>query len=66
MSTSTTATPRTVTQYPHSDPAVITAPLNMPVAFDTLLQNAVTIANLQSQITSLEARVAALEAARTA
>lgn len=56
--------PRTTTQYPHGDPAVITAPLNLPVAFDTLLAGASTINNLQNQINLLVARVEALEAAQ--
>lgn len=54
--------PFTTTQS-GSDPLVLTAPLNTPVAFDTLLANSAGGANLQAQITALAARVTALESA---
>jgi hypothetical protein len=70
---SETVTPKATTQYPSTDPAVITAPLNVPVAFDTLLANSPSVAELQSQITgqgvqitALAARVTALEQAAAA
>lgn len=53
--------PRMTTTYPHGEVAVITAPMNQPMALDQLLASATTIANLQAQIDALAARVTALE-----
>lgn len=63
---SETAQPRVATQYPHSDPMVLTAPLNVPVAIDTLVNNSAAVADLQTQLTALAARVTALENAVSA
>jgi hypothetical protein len=57
---------RTTTQYPATDPMVITAPLNVPVSVDTLLGNSVSIAGLQAQITANAASITALAARVTA
>lgn len=57
---------RAVTQYPAGEPMVLTAPLNEPMSIAQLIANDATVANLQSQITALAARVTALENAASA
>lgn len=56
--------PHVTTSYPHGEVAVITAPLNTPMALDTLLGGSNTVAAMQAQLDALTARVAALEAAQ--
>lgn len=48
------AAPTVTTQHPSADPMVLTAPLNTPVAFDTLLNGSAVIAALVARITALE------------
>lgn len=52
-----------VTGGPLHPVMVLTAPLNQPVSSDQLVQGSAAVADLQSQLTALAARVTALESA---
>lgn len=55
------AVPTVVTGGPNAPVMVLTAPLNQPVSSDQIINNSAAVADLQSQLTALAARVTALE-----